>query len=107
EAALLLLFLEDDLRQRDRGQVFLGLVVDDLDVVAVANHLADLVQRNVATVLGVIELAICVSLDDSRVRHLAPVTARSAARPLAKVSRTAPCAQRATLFVWAPSTSSR
>src|SRR4029078_4866768 len=56
----------------DRGQVFLGLVVDDLDVVAIANHLADLVERDVPAVLGVIEPAIRVSLDDSRSRHLAP-----------------------------------
>src|SRR5205085_5480435 len=37
EAALLLLLLEDDLRERDRGEVFLRLVVDDLDLVTIAD----------------------------------------------------------------------
>ncbi len=55
--------------ERDRGQVFLGLVVDDLDVVAVADHLADLIERDVPAVLRVVELAIGVSLDDPRLGH--------------------------------------
>ncbi len=72
EAALLLLFLEDDLRQRDGRQIFLGLVVDDLDVVALPDHLADLIERDVPAVLRVVELAVRVTLDDPRFRHVAP-----------------------------------
>src|SRR6185312_2601146 len=72
EAALLLLFFEDDLRERDGRQIFFRLVIDDLDVIAIANHLADLVERDVPAVLRIVELAVRVALDDPRVRHDSP-----------------------------------
>src|SRR5262249_1080695 len=72
EAALLLFLLEDDLRQCDRREVLFGLVVDDLDVVAIANHLADLVERYISAVLGVVQLAVRISLDDPGLGHRAP-----------------------------------
>src|ERR1700733_12264019 len=72
EAALLFLFFEDDLRERDRREIFFGLVVDDLDVVALPDHLADLIERDVPAMLRVVELAVRVALDDPRFRHGAP-----------------------------------
>ena len=70
EAVLLFLCLADDLRQGDRGEVLFGLVVGDLDVVAVADHRADLIERDVPAVLRIVELSVRVTLDDPRVRHL-------------------------------------
>src|SRR5262249_36423044 len=72
EAALLLFLLEDDLRQGDRGEVLFGLVVDDLDVVAIANHLGDLVERYISAVLGVVQFSVRISLDDPGLGHRAP-----------------------------------
>jgi hypothetical protein len=63
---LLLLFLEDDLRQRDRGEVVLGAVVDDLHLGALLDHLGDLVERDVPALHGVVELPVRVALDDLR-----------------------------------------
>src|SRR5438874_4027015 len=62
----LLLFLEDDLRQRDRGQVFLGAVVDDLHLGAALDHLGDLVERDVPALDRVVELSVRIPLDDLR-----------------------------------------
>src|SRR6185369_12199707 len=64
EGALLLLFLEDDLRQRDRRQILFCFVIYDFYVVAVPDHLADLVERYVPTVFGIVELTVRVALDD-------------------------------------------
>src|SRR6185295_14304841 len=63
---LLLLFLEDDLRQGDGGEVVLGAVVDDLHLGALLDHLGDLVERDVPALDGVVELPVRVALDDLR-----------------------------------------
>ena len=60
------LFLEDNLRQRHRGEVFLRAVVDDLDLDALLHHLGDLVERDVPALDRVVELAVGVPLDDLR-----------------------------------------
>src|SRR6185369_1531601 len=71
EGALLLLFLEDDLRERDRRQIFFCFVVYDFYVIAIPDHLADLIERDVPAVLGIVELAIGVALDDPGFGHYA------------------------------------
>ena len=64
-AAVRLLLLEDDLRERDLGQIVLRVVVDDLHFFAAADHLGDLQERDVPAVLRVVELAVRVALDDA------------------------------------------
>ena len=43
--------------------VLLGLVVDDLDVLSLANHSGDLFQGDIAALVGIIEFAIPVAFD--------------------------------------------
>ena len=62
--ALSLLFLVDDLGQRDGRQVLFGLVVDDLQVVTCLDHACDLVERDVFAPNRVVKLTIRISLDD-------------------------------------------
>ena len=58
-----LFFGQDDLRERDLGQVMTVVPVDNFDVVSVTHELGDALQRDVSTRACVIELAICVLLD--------------------------------------------
>src|SRR2546430_17147392 len=60
----LLLLLEDDLRQRHGGEIFLAAVVDDLHLGATLDHVGDLVEGDVAALHRVVELAVRVALDD-------------------------------------------
>src|SRR6266851_1583826 len=66
------LVLEDDLRQRHRGQVLAGRDVHDGELLAGADQLLQPLQRHVAVLLGVVELPIRVPLDD--VRHAESLT---------------------------------
>src|SRR5439155_7131025 len=72
DLAVIALVLEDDLGQGDRRQVFAGGGVDHRDLLAGANHLLDLLERDVATLLRVVELSVQVPFDD--VRHRTPST---------------------------------
>src|SRR5262245_9116557 len=76
EEARLLLLLEDDLRERDGRQILLRIVVDDLDVLARADHVGDLLERDVAAALRVVELAVGVAFDDAGLGHLTPFVTR-------------------------------
>ena len=58
-----LLLLVDDLRERHFGEVVLGAIVEDLDLLAIADQLGDPVEGDVLAVAGVIELAIRIALD--------------------------------------------
>src|SRR5438552_7011865 len=61
------LVLEDDLRERHRGQVLAGRRIEDRDLPAGTDHLLDLFEGHVAAFLGVVELSVRVSLN--YVRH--------------------------------------
>jgi hypothetical protein len=65
------LVLENDLRERDRGEVLARAGVHHGDLAAGADHLLDLLEGDVAALLGVVELAVGVALDD--VRHRPPI----------------------------------
>ena len=54
---------------------FLGLVVEDLDLLAVAHELGDAVERDVFTVVRVVELAVRIPLDHAGL--VLPQTSRS------------------------------
>src|SRR5690606_28108399 len=71
KATLLLLFFKDDLSERDRRQILFCFVVYDFYIVAVPDHFADLVQRYVPTVFGIVELPIRVALYDPGFGHWA------------------------------------
>src|SRR4029450_4060493 len=72
--AVVALVLEDDLGERHRGQILAGGDVHHRDLLARANELLELFQRDVAALLRIVELAIGVSLD--HVRHGASLTPR-------------------------------
>src|SRR6185369_992569 len=61
------LVLEDDLGERDRGEVFTGGGVHDGDLSPRPDHLLDLFEGDVPALLRVVELSVGVALDD--VRH--------------------------------------
>lgn len=63
-APVAFLFLENNLGQRDGGQVFTRAVIDDAHFLTQPNHDCDLVESYVATALGVVELSIAVALDE-------------------------------------------
>src|SRR5206468_5249509 len=65
EPALPPLLLEDDLREGDGGQVLAGVVLEDLHVLAGLYPAPDLVERHVAALARVVELAIAIALDES------------------------------------------
>src|ERR1041384_4885084 len=54
ETALLPLLLEDDLRERHRGEILAGVVLEDLDVLAGLHPAADLLERDVAALARVV-----------------------------------------------------
>ncbi len=58
-----LLFLVDDLRERELREVVLRSVVENLHLFTVANQLRNAVERDVLAIPGVVELAVCVPLD--------------------------------------------
>src|SRR6185369_8932734 len=64
EAALSPLLLEYDLRERDRGEVLTAVVLDDLDVLARLHPATDFVERDVAALARVVQLAVAVPLDE-------------------------------------------
>src|SRR5208282_765308 len=55
-----------NLREGDGSQVILAAVVDNLHFRALLDHLGDFVERDVAALDGVVELAVGVPLDDLR-----------------------------------------
>src|SRR5262249_4720 len=57
--------LGDDQRKRDLRLVLLRRVVDDLDLFARPDHLADLLEGDVPAVLGIVELTVGVALDNA------------------------------------------
>src|SRR5678815_3407943 len=61
------LVLENDLGERDRGQVFPRGHVHDRDLLARADELFELFERDVPALLRIVELAVRVTLD--HVRH--------------------------------------
>ena len=71
--AMIALVLEDDLGQGHRGEILAGRRVDDGDLFARADHLLDLFEGDVSTLLRIVELSVGVAFDD--VRHGAPLTA--------------------------------
>ncbi len=62
---LALEILGNDQRERDLGLVLFGRVVDDLNLFAGPDHLADLLQRDVATIFRVVQFTVGVPLDDA------------------------------------------
>src|SRR2546422_237357 len=58
--AVIALVLEDDLRERHRGQVLAARRVDHGDLAPGAHHLLDLLEGDVAALLRLVELAIRV-----------------------------------------------
>src|SRR2546427_162997 len=70
-ATMVALVLEDDLGQGHGGEGFAPRRVDDGDLLARADHLFDLLEGHVPTLLGGVELPIRVPLDD--VRHGTPL----------------------------------
>src|SRR5947208_217533 len=75
EPALPPLLLEDDLRKGDGGQVLAGVVLEDLHVLASLHPAPDLVERHVAALARVVELAVAVAFDESAHRPLPAITA--------------------------------
>ena len=83
EPALPPLLLEDDLRKGDGRQVLAAVVLEDLHFLARLHPPADLVEGDVATLAGIVELTVAVAFDEPR--HLrarlaqprAPVQPRS------------------------------
>src|SRR5439155_19699873 len=69
------LLLEDDLREGDGGQVLAGVVLEDLHVLASLHPAPDLVERHVAALARVVELAVAVAFDESAHRSLPGITA--------------------------------
>src|SRR5947207_59202 len=69
------LLLEDDLRKGDGGQVLAGVVLEDLHVLASLHPAPDLVERHVAALARVVELAVAVAFDESAHRPLPAITA--------------------------------
>ena len=65
-----MLLLGDDLQQDAARNVFLGLLVDDDELHLVQHQAADVGQRDVAALNGVIQPAVRIFLDDSRLAHL-------------------------------------
>ena len=57
--------LENDLGEHLSGDIGAGAVVDDFDVLADANPLRQLIERDIAALLGVVELAALVAFDQS------------------------------------------
>src|SRR2546425_3195292 len=70
-ATMVALVLEDDLGQGHGGEVFARRRVDDGDLLARADHLFDLLEGQVPTLFGVVEVPMRVPLDD--VRHGTPL----------------------------------
>jgi hypothetical protein len=64
DASVRTLAVYENLRQRDRRDVLTGLVVDHLHVLVGLEKFGDALERDVATRLRVVELAICVTLDE-------------------------------------------
>src|SRR5439155_22036917 len=69
------LLLEDDLREGDGGQVLAGVVLEDLHVLAGLYPAPDLVERHVAALARVVELAIAIALDESAHRSPSAIPA--------------------------------
>src|SRR5262249_3414922 len=68
------LVFQDDLGQRDGGQILARSGVDDRDLPAAANHLLDLLEGDVPALLRVVELPVRVAFDDVRHRVTASLT---------------------------------
>src|SRR3546814_1627005 len=64
-----LFMLGDDLQQHLPGQVIAALGVADLEVLAVDDQLADILDGDVAGDVGVVEATVRVFLDDARLGH--------------------------------------
>src|SRR5690606_6756855 len=64
-----LLVLGDDLQQHLPGQVLAALGVADLEVLAVDDQLADVLDGDVARNVGVVEATVRILLDDARLGH--------------------------------------
>src|SRR5258708_12569986 len=62
--AMVPLVLEDDLREGDRGEILPGRDVHDRDLPPGPDQLLELLQRDVAALLRIVELPIGVALDD-------------------------------------------
>src|SRR3989449_10185169 len=75
EAALPPLLLEDDLREGDGGQVLPGVVLEDPHVLTGLHPAPDLVERHIAALARVVELAVAIALDESAHRSLSAITA--------------------------------
>ena len=69
-ARLVALGVDQDLRERDRGDVLAALVVDHAHVLVGLEEVGDALERDVAARLGVVELAIRVALDQDGHRPL-------------------------------------
>ena len=66
-----LAFIEK-LGQGGSRDVILGLVVDDAEIFAALNHLRDLIQSHVAGLMGVVEFAVLIALNDLNFFHDSP-----------------------------------
>src|SRR5690606_14208212 len=71
-----LLVLGDDLQQHLPGQVLAALGVADLEVLAVDDQLADILDGDVAGNVRVVEAAVRIFLDDARLGHGAKALTR-------------------------------
>jgi hypothetical protein len=58
------LIFENDLGEGHRGEIVAGGGVDHRDLLAGPDHLLQLFERDVPALLGVVELAVRVPLDD-------------------------------------------
>src|SRR3546814_5625840 len=61
--------LGDDLQQHLPGQVVAALGVADLEVLAIDDQLADILDGDVARNVGVVEATVRIFLDDARLGH--------------------------------------
>ena len=64
ETALASFLFEDDLRERHGGQILARVVLEDLHLLARLDPAADLLERDVAALARVVQLAIPVALDE-------------------------------------------
>src|SRR4249919_4029989 len=74
------LVLRDDLQQHLAGKVIAGLGIAHLEILAVDDELAHILDGDVAGDLGVVETTVGILLDDADRTHRAPTLNRGAAQ---------------------------
>src|SRR5688572_18861815 len=84
-----LLLLGDDLQEDQAGDVFAGLVLDDLDLFASHDEVTDVLERHVLADRGIVKPPIGVLLDEPFLGHVAslPQSKKKGRRPEGTPSR--------------------